>query len=201
MDTLRMPRVVGLDVYAASKVLRKLGVEFRYEQVQTDTAKSAQFFVAGQIPDSGAVLSPGQGVVLRFNCTAMLRYAGDYAVPLLGDFKHQVSFYRASKPPEPIARPAAAYPTELLKYTFNGQAGVEVLVDYDGTVLAARLVESSGYEQADSSALAAAMQATFSPAQHLEQPVRVWFPLTYPFVYSDLKGLPPPTREGTPEGE
>ncbi len=197
----RMPWCVGQDVYSASKVLRKIGVEARFEQVYTDSSDSAQFFVVGQAPDSGTVLVQGQEVVLRFNCTSMLRYWADYVVPLLADFKHLGSFYRVTRPPEPIAAPPAGYPDELLKFAFSGQARVEALVDYDGSVLAARVVESSGYKEADSAALDAAMKARFTPANNYEQPVRVWFPLPYVWHYEDLKGVPPVSREGTPEGQ
>jgi len=200
-DSLRMPWLVGQDVYAASKTLRKLGATMKYEQAREDTADSMQFFVVGQSPDSGVGFIPGQEVLLRFNCTSTLRYWDDYVVPLLGDFKHIVSLYRATGPPQPIRAPQAGYPPELLKFTFSGEATVEALVDYDGSVLAARVMESSGYEQADSAALDAAMQATFTSPENYEQPVRVWFPLPYTWQYEDVRGLPPMNKEGTSEGE
>lgn len=200
VTSARMPWVVGQDLYSAHKTLRKLGVNIRYEQVSGDTSTASQFTVAAQVPDSGKPVAAGQEVVLRFNCSKVLYYLDDFALPLLGDFRHQVSLYRATRPPEPIMKPAAVYPEALLEHAFNGEVRVEAFIDYDGTVLASRLLESSGYRQADSAALAAAMQAVFSPARYGDNPVRVWFPLQYRFVYQPGSNPPAPARTGTQEG-
>ncbi len=196
----QMPWVVGQDLYSAYKTLRKLGVSVRYEQVSGDTSAAAQFTVAAQVPDSGKPVVAGEEVVLRFNCSKMLYYLDDFALPLLGDFRHQVSLYRATRPPEPITQPAAVYPEALLEHVFNGEVRVEAFIDYDGTVLASRLLESSGYREADSAALVAAMQAVFSPARYGDNPVRVWFPLQYRFVYQAGNSPPVPARTETQEG-
>ena len=190
-DSLVMPLVVGQELYPASKTLRKMGLEVKFEQVEVDTAEVAEFHVAAQMPDSGTLVQEAEEVVLRFNCLGMLRYWDDWVVPLLGDFKNTVGFFRVTKPPEPIQVSGAEYPEELRKYTFSGQAKVEVLVDFDGSVLAAKVIESSEYEAADSAALSAAMQGQFSGAEHYEQPVRVWFPLNFSWEYAEVEPLLP----------
>jgi TonB family protein len=182
--------LVGQDIYHAHRALRKLGLVSRFEQVEVDTAIVPFFFVAAQAPDSGSGVQTGDTVVLRFNHPGMLRYWNASVIPLLGDFENTVSFYKVQKPPQPIALEPAGYPGALKQYDFSGTADVEALVDFDGSVLAARIVRSSGYAAADSSACATALRGSFAPAEHYGQPVRVWFPLPYHFQFKEEKALP-----------
>ncbi len=200
-DSLFVPKLVGQDIYHAHRALRKLGLVSRFEQIEVDTAKVSLFFVASQAPDSGAAAKPGDTVVLRFNHPGMLRYWNPSVISLMGDFENTVSFYKVQKPPQPTALEPAGYPAELKQYTFSGAADVEALVDFDGAVLAARVVRSSGYAAADSSACAAALRGSFTPAEHYEQPVRVWFPLPYRFQFKEDKGLPNPQPKPATELE
>ncbi|UCG43839.1 MAG: TonB family protein [candidate division WOR-3 bacterium] len=184
-----MPQLVGLDLRSAGKALARIGMEPVYVQVQADTAEVPEFHVVSQDPDSGALLEEAQEVLVRFNCHGMLKYWDSWVVPLLGDFRNTVSVYRVDRPPEPTSTPVAGYPPELLKFSFSGEAKVEALVDFDGSVLAARVVESSGQRQADSAACQAALSSEFSPATHYDVPVRVWFPLPYAWDYREARGL------------
>lgn len=178
--------LVGQALYPASREVRGLGAPVRYEQVAVDTAEVPEFHVAGQSPAPGSAVHPESTVVIRFNCPGMLRYWEEWALPLLGDFRMQVGFYRVQRPPEVITLVSAGYPAELYRYGFSGRSLVEALVDLDGSVLAAKVVESAGLSVADSAALDAAMQARFHPAEHYEAPVRVWFPLPYQFEFKEL---------------
>jgi TonB family protein len=184
-----MPQLVGTDLRSAGRALARIGMEPVYVQVQADTAEVPEFHVVSQDPDSGAVLEEAQEVIVRFNCHGMLKYWDAWVVPLLGDFKNTVGIFRVDHPPEPISTPGAGYPAELLKFSFSGEAKVEALLDFDGSVLAARVVESSGQLQADSAACEAALNSEFSPATHYEAPVRVWFPLPYAWDYREARGL------------
>jgi len=197
-DSLVVPNLVGQDIYHAHRTLRKLGLVSRFEQVAIGTATVPLFFVASQTPDSGAAAGPGDTAVLRFNHPGMLRYWNASVVPFMGDFENTVSFYKVQKPPRPTALEPAGYPVELKQYTFSGGADVEALVDFDGAVLAARVVRSSGYAAADSSACDAALHGSFTPAEHYGQPVRVWFPLPYRFQFKEDKGLPSPEKQRDP---
>ncbi len=189
-DSLSVPGLVGRDIYHAHRALRKLGLASRLEQVEVDTAVVPLFYVAAQAPDSGIEVQPGDTVVLGFNHPGMLRYWNASMIPLLGDFENTVGFYKVQKPPQPIALEPAGYPAELKLYSFSGEADVEALVDFDGAVLAARIVHSSGYAAADSSACATALRGSFAPAEHYGQPVRVWFPLPYRFQFKEERALP-----------
>jgi len=200
-DSLFVPNLAGQDIYQAHRALWKLGLASRFDQVEVDTAEIPLFFVASQVPDSGAAVQPGDTVVLRFNHPGMLRYWNASVIPLMGDFGNAVGFYRVQKPPQPIRVEPAGYPQELKRYTFSGGTDVEALVDFDGAVLAARVVRSSGYGAADSSACEAALHGSFAPAEHQGQPVRVWFPLPYRFQYKEERGLPAPVKRGPAETE
>jgi TonB family protein len=195
-DSLFVPNLVGQDIYHAHRALKKLGLVSRLEQVGADTATVPLFCIASQLPDSGSAAQPGDTVALRFNHPGMLRYWNVSVIPFMGDFENTVSFYKVQKPPQPIALEPAGYPAELKQYTFSGATDVEALVDFDGAVLAARVVRSSGYAAADSSACATALRGSFSPAEHYGQPVRVWFPLPYHFQFKEDKAMPGSAKQG-----
>ncbi len=189
-----VPQLVGLDVYEAHRVLRRLGLRAAFQPVSADTTGPTEFHVIGQKPDSGAALNFGDSVLVRFSSSRMLRYWNPAVVPLLGDFGNTVDFYKVQQPPKPLKVVQAEYPLELMKYNFSGECEVEALVDFDGSVLAARVTKPSGYQEADSSACDAALKASFTPAEHYEAPVRVWFPLPFKFRYKDLPSLPAPEK-------
>lgn len=195
-DSLSMPGLVGENIYHAHRVLRDLGLATRFEQVEVDTVEVPLFLVASQTPDSGSTARPGDTVSLRFNHPGLLRYWNASVIPLLGDFRNTVGFYRVQTPPQPISLEPADYPPELRRYTFSGGTDVQALVDFDGSVLAVRVVRSSGHAAADSSACEAALRGSFTPAEGHGQPVRVWFPLPYRFQFREDKSLPGPARQG-----
>ena len=194
-DSLAVPNLVGQDIYHAHRALKRLGLVSRFEQVATDTALASMFLVTSQTPDSGATARAGDTVTLRFNHPGMLRYWNPSVIPFMGDFENAVSFYKVQKPPHPISVEPAGYPPDLKQYNFSGEVDVEALVDFDGAVLAVRVVRSSGYAAADSSACEAALHGSFAPAEHYGQPVRVWFPLPYRFQFKEDKGLPSPEKQ------
>ncbi|MBM3313701.1 PASTA domain-containing protein, partial [candidate division WOR-3 bacterium] len=157
-DSVLVPKLVGQDVYHAHRTLKRLGLASSFGQVEADTATVPLFCVASQAPDSGSPAKPGDTVRLGFNCPGMLRHWNPSVIPLLGDFANTVGFYQVQRPPRPTTVVSAEYPQALKAYSFGGGADVEALVDFDGSVLAARVVGSSGYGAADSSACAAALR-------------------------------------------
>jgi TonB family protein len=195
-EELSVPNLGAVDIYRAHRALRRLGLLSRFEQVEIATDSVPLFFVASQAPESGSVVQSGDTVALRFNHPGMLRYWNASVIPLMGDFGNTVGFYKVQKPPQPIRVEPADYPPELKRYAFSGGTDVEALVDFDGAVLAVRVVQSSGYGAADSSACEAALHGSFAPAEHHGQPVRVWFPLPYRFRFKEDRGLPGPVKQG-----
>jgi TonB family protein len=189
-DSVAVPNVTGLSMYRAHRALKKLGLVSRFEQLELDTAKVPLFFVASQVPDSGVPAKTGDTVLVRFNHPGMLVYWNPTFAPMLGDFDNSASFYKVQKPPQPIRAEPAGYPDELRKFSYSGDALVEALVDFDGGVLAARVVKSSGHAEADSAACDAALRASFTPAEDRGQPVRVWFPLPYHWQFKEDKSAP-----------
>jgi TonB family protein len=194
-DSLTVPALVGSDIYHAHRALKKIGLVSRFEQVEIDTSKVPLFFVAAQLPDSGIEVAPGDTVVLDFNHPGLLNCWNHSVIPLLGDFENVVGFYKVQRPPQPIALEPAGYPEALKQFSFSGEVDAEALVDFDGAVLAARIVRSSGYAAADSSACATALRSSFAPAEHFGQPVRVWFPLPYHFQFKEDKTLPQSAKQ------
>jgi TonB family protein len=124
----------------------------------------------------------------------MLCYWQDWVVPLLGDFAHNVSPAKATVRPVAILLPDAEYPAALRGTGFAGTAGVEALVDYDGSVVAARVRQSSGAAAADSAACAAALGSSFSKAECYGAACRVWVTIPYTWEHvekEDLKSSKP----------
>ncbi len=194
-----VPRLSGLSVYQAHRTLRRLGLRAAFVRVNTDTAGSTDFYVVSQKPDSGATLGTGDSVLVWFESPSVLRYWNPAVIPLLGDFDNTVGFFKVQVPPKPVKVVQADYPVELMKYNFSGECRVEALVDFDGSVLAARVTKSCGYPEADSAACEAALKGSFTPAQHYDAPVRVWFPLPFQFRYKDIKRLPVPDKSAPAE--
>jgi TonB family protein len=184
-----MPMCVGFDLQSGTRPLRRAGLAVRYVQVEAETAAARQFFIVGQRPDSGAAVAAGDSVEVRFNCTGLLRYWHDWAVPLLGDFRNNVDVLNATKRPEQIVAPQAAYPRALAANEFSGSAEVAALVDFDGSVLAARVTRSAGFAAADSEACNAALKSSFSPGENRGEPCRVWMRLPYSWQYSEYREL------------
>jgi len=84
-DSVSVPGVIGLDVYSASKLLTRAGLEPVFTQVAADTSDSTEFFVKAQTPDSGRMVVSGASVSVRFTTMHELRYWDNWVVPLLGD--------------------------------------------------------------------------------------------------------------------
>jgi TonB family protein len=184
-----MPAIVGQSLFLGTRPLRKAGLAVRYVQVEQDTTAAQQFVITAQRPDSGAALKAGDTVVVEFNCVGLLRYWEEWAIPLLGDFSHNIRYHKATKKPEPIVLPQADYPTKLRGTGFFGQAQADLLIDYDGSVIAVRVTESSGSAEADSAACDAGLQASFSPGENYGAPCRVWMAVPYSWEHVETEEL------------
>ena len=66
------------------------------------------------------------------------------------------------------------YPLELWDQNVEGSTLVRVLVNEEGGVDSAMVMESSGHSQLDSAALRGALSMEFDPATREGEPLRVW---------------------------
>lgn len=73
------------------------------------------------------------------------------------------------------------YPDELKSAGVGGTVYVWVFIETDGNVGNAILEESSGNEELDTAAIAAASEFEFTPALNIDKPIPVWvaFPITF----------------------
>jgi TonB family protein len=95
------------------------------------------------------------------------------------DYPSPDLFIAVEKQPELIAMPAPVYPELAREAGVEGEVLVRVLVDRDGFVKKAEVVQSVlGLDEA---ALDAAAQAVFRPALQQQQPVAVW--VAIPIVF------------------
>jgi TonB family protein len=92
-----------------------------------------------------------------------------------------VPFYKVEVKPEPIYIPPLEYPDLARKAGIEGRVMVKMLVDIDGAIMEALILQSSGNQNLDEAALAFARRCRFKPAQQHHKPVRVWvnFPVDY----------------------
>lgn len=92
-----------------------------------------------------------------------------------------VPYHKVEEKPKPKYSPKPAYPEAAKRAGREGRAMVEVLVDIDGTVMSVTIITSTGYDDLDAAAVAAARQWTFTPAKQRNKPVRV--PVRIPFNF------------------
>ena len=82
------------------------------------------------------------------------------------DGRDNAAAERPSVPPQLIAGAAPAYPEGLRQQGIEGAVRVRVVVDQDGNVENATVVVSSGYEEMDAAAVAAAYRYRFAAARN-----------------------------------
>ena len=93
-----------------------------------------------------------------------------------------VPFWRVEVKPQPIDIPKPAYPEMARNAGIEGSVVVEATVDIDGSVIDARIMQSSGNQSLDAAAVAAALKAKFTPAKQRDKAVRVLVAIPYRFT-------------------
>ncbi|SEJ85891.1 protein TonB [Propionispira arboris] len=89
---------------------------------------------------------------------------------------------RPQIPPQLITAAAVSYPRNLRSEGIEGQVVLKMIVGTDGSVESVSLIASSGYDEMDHAAEAAAYQYRFSPAENSAgDPVRCGVKRTFQF--------------------
>jgi TonB family protein len=92
------------------------------------------------------------------------------------------AFVPTRKKPEMVRVPAPVYPEHCRVLGITGKATVQMLLDLDGSVMEARIMQSSDNAELDSAAVAAGRKSKFTPAiGGGNRPVHVW--VAVPFVF------------------
>jgi protein TonB len=98
------------------------------------------------------------------------------------DIPDPKKFIYTIRRPELVSVPSPVYPERCRALGLEGKAVIQMLVDLDGSVLQARVMQSAGNSDLDSAAVKAAQGGRFSPALGGgSRPVRVW--VAVPFVF------------------
>lgn len=63
----------------------------------------------------------------------------------------------------------------------EGRAIIKALLDTNGEIISAEILQSSGYVELDQAAIKAARKSRFKPAKYKNYPVRVYVSLPYTF--------------------
>jgi protein TonB len=133
-------------------------------------------------PPSLAALSSGlSGIAVDIPLLGMEDVAGG-AGELLGgqeDLVHTSD--SVDQQPQPASRVAPEYPARLKKKGVEGFVLVSILVNKQGQVERAKILESKPPGEFDDVALEAARGWTFTPAQYKGEPVRQWAQLPFEF--------------------
>ena len=85
--------------------------------------------------------------------------------------------------PRPLTRSTPAYTNEARAAGVSGKVRVEITVDEQGRVVAARVIQGLGYGL-DEAAIAAARAMTFEPAVRCGRPTRATFKIGFTFAPS-----------------
>ncbi len=92
-----------------------------------------------------------------------------------------VEFRKLEVKPGIVDVPVPAYPEAVRNAGIEGTTTVQLLLDLDGSVMDAKVLNSSGNQVLDAAAVEAAMRARFTPAMQQDKPVRVWISFPYHF--------------------
>lgn len=103
------------------------------------------------------------------------------------------------KPTPLFTRSPVEYPLELWDQDVEGSTLVRVLVNEDGGVDSAVVMESSGHSQLDSAAVQGALSMEFDPATREGEPLRVW--ARVPVHFSKDARSAGPGQVEKPDGE
>lgn len=133
----------------------------------------------------------------------------------LDELRARPYFTPYTQRPEIVDREAARdivlghYPDELKSAGVGGTVYIWVFIEADGTVGNTIVDESSGNEELDTAALAAARQIEFTPGRNMDEAVPVW--VAFPIVFqapeesreqvSIIQGLPAPEPSTADSGE
>ena len=103
------------------------------------------------------------------------------------------------KPTPLFTRSPVEYPLELWDQDVEGSTLVRVLVNKEGGVDSAMVMESSGHSELDSAAVHGALSMEFDPATKEGEPLRVW--ARVPVHFSKDAQSATPGGTGNPGGE
>lgn len=106
---------------------------------------------------------------------------------------------KIEKPTPLFARSPVEYPLELWDQDVEGSTLVRVLVNEEGGVDSAMVMESSGHSALDSAAVHGALSMEFDPATKEGEPLRVW--ARVPVHFSKDAQPATPGGTGNPGGE
>jgi len=76
--------------------------------------------------------------------------------------------------PKVLSRPPLEYPASALKDAIKGYVVINILIDKDGGVSLAKVLESQPSDIFDNAALNAVRSWRFSPAKYKNKPVKMW---------------------------
>lgn len=89
-------------------------------------------------------------------------------------------FVPVTELPQVLKRATPVYPEMARLSGMAGKVWLQVLIGVDGIPIKAVVLKSDG-EMFEQPAIDAAMKTIFSPAKNNDQPVKVWFGITYSF--------------------
>ncbi|OYY57153.1 MAG: hypothetical protein B7Y52_02000 [Sulfurovum sp. 28-43-6] len=95
---------------------------------------------------------------------------------LLGDIARNAAMSEgtADTAPKVLSRSAMQYPDDALKKKIKGYVVVNLLIDVDGSIEAAKVIQSSPAGVFDAAALSGIRSWRFAPGKYQGKPVKVW---------------------------
>jgi protein TonB len=106
---------------------------------------------------------------------------GDFINPPLPDRQANGGFVPYDQPPVPVLLVTPSYPELAREAGIEGTVRVEVVIDTEGKVVDAAVVESDVTPSMERAALDAAKRCTFEPAKQRSKPVKVMVVIPFEF--------------------
>ncbi|MFZ5981208.1 MAG: energy transducer TonB [Candidatus Zixiibacteriota bacterium] len=121
-------------------------------------------------------------ILLLFALIFIAFYKPVYASDDKKDLPSADEFVPLEVLPEMTYTEKPVYPEKAEEAGIEGMVWVRSLIDKDGSVVKSEISKSSGSEELDKSALAAAPKCLFKPGKNDKQPVASW--VTYKVVFT-----------------
>ena len=108
-----------------------------------------------------------------------------FAPPVIPSRPEPEAFYAFDSPPEVLRAVEPRYPDRAMEAEAEGEVLVEVIIDENGRVVSAKVIDSDTIDVLENAALEAAYKFLFKPARQGDVPVKCRVVIPFRFTLND----------------